>query len=95
MRSTVTILAALFALVASPAAAGERLADRAPTLAKPKEISTFSLGARRIDLMATTRGARADTPLSRAHLQESAAMAQVLPGYPQPAFVSVGFRVNF
>ncbi|MEZ5894177.1 MAG: hypothetical protein R3C58_13670 [Parvularculaceae bacterium] len=95
MRTILTVLAMLIALGAAPAAAAERLAHKEETTAKPREISTISVGKRRIDLMATTRRARADTAMDRAHMDDCETMAKVMPGYPQPAFVSLGFRVKF
>ncbi len=63
--------------------------------AQPKPIAALSLGARRIEMLAVTQRARADTPLRKAYLHECKSMDKVFPGYPQPAFVSVDFRVRF
>ena len=94
MRAILTILAVVFSMWASPAAA-QRLEHLTPTLAKPKAVTAFIFAARRIEMMAITRNARADTPLARAHLDDCENMAKVIPGYPQPAFVSVDFRIDF
>jgi hypothetical protein len=71
------------------------LDDLAIRVSGPRPIKAFSYGAREIEILAITRRARADTPISRAHLEECENMAKILPGYPQPAFVTVDFRIKF
>jgi hypothetical protein len=95
MRAILTTLAVMLVLWAAPAAAGERLIHETPFSAKPRPVASFVLAERRIDMLAVTRLARADTARRRAHLYESEAMAKVMPGYPQPAFVSLDLRLNF
>ncbi len=63
--------------------------------ATPHPITALTFGERRIELLAVTARARADTRLHKDYLYESRSMAKVLPGYPQQAFVSVDFRVKF
>ncbi len=94
MRPMLTIVMIAFVVSAAPAAA-QRLDHQTPFAAKPRAVAEIVVASQRIELMAVTRRARADTPLRRTHLYESEAMAKVLPGYPQPAFVSVDFRINF
>lgn len=95
MRAIVTFLAVMLVLWAAPAAAGQRLIHETPFAAKPRPIASFVLADRRLDMLAVTRLARADTARRRAYLQESETMGKVLPGYPQPAFVSLDIRLNF
>ncbi|WP_425410194.1 hypothetical protein [Hyphococcus sp.] len=93
MRVTgVMVLLTLFA--GSQAAAGD-LKHQQPFNAKPRTVASLKLANARVEMMAVTRRARADTVRRRAHLDESRNMAKVMPGYPQPAFVSVDFRVKF
>jgi len=63
--------------------------------ANPRPLSSFSVGERRIEMHALPRRMRADTALGRDYLEECMAMGKVLPGYPQPAFVTLGLRVKF
>lgn len=95
MRAILTILAVVFVLWASPAAAGDRLSYQTSYNAHPRAVAAFMLAQKRVEMVAMTRRARADTPLRRAHLGDCETMAKVMPGYPQPAFMSVDFRLNF
>ncbi len=63
--------------------------------ATPRPITALTFGEQRIEMLAVTARARADTPLRKDYLYESRSMAKVLPGYPQQAFVSVDFRIKF
>jgi len=63
--------------------------------ATPRPITALTLGERRIEVLAVTARARADTPLRKDYLYESRSMAKVLPGYPQQAFMSVDLRIKF
>lgn len=58
-------------------------------------MAAFSIAAKRVEMLAVTRRARADTALRRDHMEECINMSKVVPGYPQPAFVSVDFRIKF
>ena len=95
MRAIAAILAVTLGLGVNPAKAGERLDHNTAFRAQARPVAGFSLAAKRVELLAVTRRARADTPLRRAHLYESRNMSKVYPGYPQPAFVSVDFRLKF
>ncbi|PQA88573.1 hypothetical protein [Hyphococcus luteus] len=95
MGFILTILAVSLAFWATPAAAGERLRHETSFRAEPKPVTSFTLAERNIELLAVTRRARADTARRRAHLDNCATMAKVMPGYPQPAFVSLDIRLNF
>ena len=94
MRAFLFLLAFAFVAGAAPAAA-MKLEHQTPHNAKPKAVAAFHLAAKRVEMVAVTKRARADTPLRRAQLDESEDMAKFLPGYPQPAFVSVDIRIKF
>ncbi|GJL92345.1 hypothetical protein [Hyphococcus sp.] len=95
MRAILTIVIIAFVLSSSPAAAAQKLYHHTPFVAKPRAVAVISVARQRVEMMAITRKARADTPLRRAYLYESEAMSKVMPGYPQPAFVSVDFSLKF
>jgi hypothetical protein len=95
MRTILTIVIIMLVMSSQPAAAAQRLDHNTPYAAKPRAVAAIAVASQRIEMMAVTRRARADTPLRRAHIHESEAMAKVMPGYPQPAFVSIDFRINF
>ncbi|MFQ5564434.1 MAG: hypothetical protein ACE5FO_12805 [Parvularculaceae bacterium] len=61
----------------------------------PKTLTSFSIGERNIEIQAVTRRARADTALRHRRLEEALEMRKVLPGYPQPPFVSFDVKVSF
>ncbi len=90
----IAIIAFALCIWATPAAAND-LEHQTPFNAKPKPVAAFVVANRRIEMVAVSRRARADTIIRRAHLDECQNMAKVMPGYPQPAFVSVDFRVKF
>lgn len=94
MRSLIAIIAFSLILRVSPAAAND-LRHQTPYDAKPRTIGALVLANKRVEMLAVTQRARADTILRRAHLDECRNMAKVMPGYPQPAFVSLDFRVKF
>ena len=71
------------------------LIHETPFAAKPRPVTSFLIAQRRVELLAVTRLARADTPMRRAYLDNCETMAKILPGYPQPAFVSLDIRLNF
>lgn len=76
-------------------AAAQHIDQGASYRPQPRPVTAFSLAAKRVEMLAVTRRARADTPLRRDHMKECINMSKVMPGYPQPAFVSVDFRVRF
>ena len=92
MRIRTSFLAGIAACYAAPALGQEVVSEKAP---KPRTIKAFSLADQSIELRAVTRRAQADTDLRRAQLEESIDMGGVYPGYPQPAFVTIDFRVRF
>jgi|GEM_PF-1385082 len=61
----------------------------------PRPITALMLGEQRVEMLAVTARARADTKLRKDYLHESRSFSKVMPGYPQPAFVSVDFRIKF
>ena len=95
MKKIVTTAAVIMALGFGAAKAEEHLLHNEVYRAKPKPVAAFSVAAKRVEMLAVTRRARADTPLRRAHLHESRNMSKVIPGYPQPAFVTIDFRIKF
>lgn len=95
MRTIAIVLAVMQALWAAPASAGEMLIHETPFAAKPRPVANFLVAERRVELLAVTRLARADTALRRADLDHCETMSKVMPGYPQPPFVSLDLRVNF
>lgn len=62
---------------------------------QPRAITAVSLGEREIEFVAVGQHARADTAVRRAYLEECQEMGKILPGYPQPAFMSLDIRVKF
>lgn len=62
---------------------------------KPKPIAALYIGERQIELLAVSQRARHDTALRQNYLFECKSMSKVLPGYPQPAFVSFDLRLQF
>lgn len=62
---------------------------------EPKSLTIVTIGAQAVEILAVTRRARADTAIRRDQLEEAQAMSKVLPGYPQPAFVSFDLRFSF
>ncbi len=62
---------------------------------KHRSITAFSLAGKQIEMRAVSRKSRADTYLRRQYDEDCRAMAKVLPGFPQPAIVTVDFRLHF
>lgn len=91
MRIRKIALVAVFILASQPVAAFDDFGPKHT----PKPITDFILAGRHVEMLAVTRLARADTAIRRARLEESLTMAKVMPGYPQPALVSVDLRVPF
>ena len=90
------IFTSVFWLLSAPALAMDRNdMDRNSVNAPPRAIKSFAVGDRHIEVAAVGRNSRADTLLRREHLDECRAMAKVMPGYPQPAFVSFDIRLKF
>lgn len=93
MRIISVIIA--FALILTTQAAASDLKHQTSFNTKPRAVASLKVANRHVEMLAVTWRARADTPLERAHLDECRNMAKIMPGYPQPAFVSVDFRVEF
>ncbi len=92
MHRMASIFAVTLAAQTSPA---EAFDDFMHLKSKPRAIASFEFKERAIEITAVTRRKRADTAMRRALLAESRAMAKVLPGYPQPAFVSFDISLKF
>lgn len=92
MRGIAIALYVAFTLYAAPAAAQENAVLNYST---PRTISAFTFADRQFEMHAQTRRSRADTDIARDQLDESMAMGKVMPGYPQPAFVTLGVRLKF
>ena len=91
MNTIAMIMGAMMTAGSAPVSADHQLIAQR----EARALAAFSVAAARIEMVAVTRRARADTALRRAHLQESLNMSKVMPGYPQPAFVSLDFRIKF
>ena len=92
MRVRKMTIAAALALQTAPAQGMDFTNRGAP---KPHSLATFSLAERDFEMRAVTRRARADTNIERAFCRESANMAKVMPGYPQPALITVKLHLKF
>ena len=92
MHRMASIFAITLATQTSPA---EAFDDLMHLTSKPRAIASFEFKEHAIEISAVTRRKRADTAMRRAFLEESRAMGKVLPGYPQPAFVSFDVSVKF
>ena len=92
MRITTAVLAAALFVQATPATALDELSH---LTTKPRAVAAFEFADQAFEITAVTRRKRADTLMRRAYMEECRAMAKVIPGYPQPAFVSVDFRLKF
>ncbi len=92
MRMRKAALGAVLIFHASPTFA---YFDEGVYAPQPRSVAAFSVGARHIEMLAVTQRARADTQLRQKYLEECRSMNKVFPGYPQPAIVSVDFRVKF
>ncbi|MEX6632474.1 hypothetical protein [Hyphococcus lacteus] len=95
MKIILTLLAIALVLGASPAAAGSKLDKKTPYQAKPRAIYSLDLTEHKIQVLAITKLARADTRLRREHLDDCETMAKIFPGYPQPALVSIDLSLRF
>jgi hypothetical protein len=91
MQKRTVFLAAALALCGLPAMASDFNVRKS----EPKPITAFAVGGYEFQMLAVTRRARADTALRREHIEEAVKMGKVMPGYPQPAFVSLDIRFKF
>jgi len=87
-----TALTAAILLNGSPAFAQNNVDDY---VSRPKPIIAIPIGARSVNIVAVTQRARANTAMRREYLKERKVFSKVVPGYPQPAFVSIDFQVKF
>ena len=94
MRTMIAIIAFSLILGTSPAAAND-LKHLTPYNAEPRAVAALVLANRRVEMLAVSQRARRSKVSARAHLDECRNMAKVMPGYPQPAFFSLDFRVKF
>ncbi|MEM8770388.1 MAG: hypothetical protein AAGD92_01950 [Pseudomonadota bacterium] len=85
-------LAGVLVFYAMPALAET---NRQKTAPKPHTIVSFDVARQPVEIMAVSRGARADTRFHKSYLEECETMAKVMPGYPQPAIMSVDVRFSF
>lgn len=92
MRMRTICYAAALSFFISPCAAHEWAGK---SEGKPHSLKAFVVAERTIEMRALTRRAHADTELQRAHVRESINMSGVYPGYPQPAMVTIDFRIKF
>lgn len=83
----------------SPAAAEPASADPTYLLAanapRPRELTTFTLAGADLSVIATGRFAATDTDRGSDALEEALEMSKVLPGYPQPAYVTFDLKLSF
>ena len=63
--------------------------------AKPRPITAIAVQGQQVELYAVTARARADTRMRKDYHQECKSMAKVVPGYPQPAIVSLDLKIKF
>ena len=63
--------------------------------AEPRPITALAVQGQKVEVYAVTARARADTAMRKDYYRECKSMAKVVPGYPQPAFVSVDFKIKF
>ncbi len=92
MHRMASIFAITLAAQISPA---EAFDDLMHLTSKPRAIASFEIREQAIEISAVTRRKRADTAIRQDFLEESRAMGKVLPGYPQPAFVSFDISLKF
>ena len=92
MRVRNLTIAAALALQTAPAQGMELTTRKVP---KSHSLATFSLAERDFEMRAVTRRARADTAIERAFHREAENMAKVMPGYPQPALVTIKLHLKF
>ena len=62
---------------------------------RPQAIETFSVGGADVAFMAYGRAAYADTGMARDLVEEAQEMNKFMPGYPQPAHVTLSLSVAF
>ena len=63
--------------------------------AKPRTVATFRAAKRAVFVKAASKRARGETAFARGHINECETMAKVMPGYPQPALLTVDVGLAF
>jgi hypothetical protein len=61
----------------------------------PYLVASVALAGTPLSVVATGRAAAVDTQSDRERIYEAMDMGKVLPGYPQPAQMTLGFQVSF
>ncbi|MEX0643801.1 MAG: hypothetical protein WD076_00705 [Parvularculaceae bacterium] len=95
------VLAAFAALAATPADAEPASADPAFTFAEreyvasPHTLKKFSVAGARLAVIATGRFAHIDTRQRRSDFEEAIEFGRVMPGFPQPAYVTFDLKLSF
>lgn len=74
---------------------GPALAEPAARASATRVIADFDIGARPVEVLAAPRRAHFDTAIRKDYLHDCESMAKVMPGYPQPAFVTFNLRMKF
>lgn len=93
--------AAGLALAALPAGAEPASADPTYALADrqiagtPKTLAVFDVVGADVSVVATGRLAFVDTRQRGVDLEEALEMGKVMPGYPQPAYVTFDLKLSF
>lgn len=84
------------AAIAEPACADAALGFVADDEHQNRHIvESFTLAGADISLIAVGRTAYADTEMARDMIEEAQEMGKFMPGYPQPAQMTVSFSVSF
>jgi len=63
--------------------------------AQGRPITAMTFRDREFEMVAVTARARADTTYRKDYLKECQSMAKAMPGYPQPALVTLDVRMKF
>lgn len=96
---TTAVCAAALLCGTSPAAAEPATADPMFLVAAngphAATLTAFTIAGADLSMTATGRFASADTERASNALEEAMEMAKVLPGYPQPAYVTFGLKLAF
>ncbi len=95
------VLAAWAALAAARAEAEPASADPTYTRAErnsaahPHTLTAFNVAGANLAVIATGRLAFADTRQRSADMEEAIEFGKVMPGYPQPAYVTFDLKLSF
>lgn len=87
--------AALACVLLAPIAPTKAFSSDMAATPKGRAIKAMNVGDRKIEFVAVTARARADSPRRKAYLRECRSYSKIMPGYPQPAIVSVDMRIAF